>query len=227
MDMEKSVLIIEDDIEQGTLLASFLENRNYQVLHVKTGKDALATEGPFGFILLDLNLPDTDGISLFSPLKQKFPDSFIVMLTARKEEVDRILGLEIGADDYLSKPYSLRELEARLRTILRRQVRTPKSPQTNQNRLLLHPETCRASLKDASIEFTAQEFRVIQLLYSQPRRIFSREQIMANCWGQDVYVTDRVVDAMIARIRKKLKATFSESFIFTKHGLGYGFDETP
>jgi DNA-binding response OmpR family regulator len=224
MEKKSNVLIIEDDMEQGVLLASFLRSRNYEVTHVTNGEDALDEDGVFQFILLDLNLPDTDGISLFLPLKQKMPQAFIVMLTARKEEVDRVLGLEVGADDYITKPYSLRELEARLRAILRRHA-APQVDEEKKAGLQLHPDICKVSLDGKHMELTTQEFKVLQLLYRRPQRIFSRDQIINHCWGEDVFVTDRVVDAMIARIRKKLKNAYSESFIFTKHGLGYGFDQ--
>jgi len=224
MDVNKHVLIIEDDVEQAKLLASFLRQRGYQVTHAELGKPALEIKRDFQFILLDLNLPDTDGISLFRPLKDLHPAAYIIMLTARKEEVDRVLGLEVGADDYITKPYSLRELEARLRAIQRRDNRAQIHAE-GTSRLNLDLDTCQASLDGHRIEFTAQEFKVLFQLFQRPKRIFTRDQIIQTCWGEDVYVTDRVVDAMIARIRKKLKSAFGKPYIFTKHGLGYGFDD--
>jgi DNA-binding response OmpR family regulator len=225
---EKKVLLVEDDLEQGALLKNFLTTRQYDVTWVETAGAAMAHSQYPQFILLDLNLPDGDGISLFPLLKQKFPDSFLLMLTARKEEVDRILGLEIGADDYVTKPYSLRELEVRLRALIRRKRSIgPIIENESTPGFFLQENTCKAVNGVIQVEFTAQEFRVLTMLAKHPKRIFSREQLIDACWGNGIFVTDRVVDAMVARIRKKLKKSFGAPFIFTKHGLGYGFDPSP
>ncbi|MCB1041423.1 MAG: response regulator transcription factor [Acidobacteria bacterium] len=217
------VLIIEDDWSQSNLLAAFLETRQYQVHQVPTAKEALDCDFAPHFILLDLNLPDIDGLRLSPLLRERFPSAFIVMLTARQEEIDRIVGLESGADDYITKPYSLREVDARMRAIIRRHQRTHEKSR-NQGGLTLEPDRCCAHYHGKQTEFTAQEFRVLETLVHAPRRILSRNQLMDQAWDEGLFITDRAVDAMVARIRKKLRHAFDREFLFTKHGLGYGYD---
>ena len=229
----KQVLLVEDDREQSALLTGFLTSRNYRVSQAYTGAQALSVEASGDrpdFILLDLNLPDADGVSLCPQLKARFPQAFVVMLTARKEEMDRIIGLEVGADDYVVKPYSLRELETRMRAILRRHPPRSTAAETAEpedrwvrGNFSLDKGTCTVSFDGTTIPLTAQELRVLSWLVRHPGRIFSRDRIIEACWDEDIHVTDRVVDAMVARIRKKLKKSFGRPFIFTKHGMGYGW----
>lgn len=172
-----------------------------------------------------MNLPDRDGIQLCGDLRVAYPGAFIMMLTARKEEMDRIIGLEVGADDYVTKPYSLREVEARIRAIIRRHQPPPNTAQqTNPTQGLQMDEgRCAARFEGKSVELTAQEFRVLNQMVRYPERIFSRNQLINSAWDEGIFVTDRVVDAMVARLRKKLRKHFGYEFIFTKHGLGYGY----
>ena len=223
--MEKpGVLIVEDDLNQAELLRDFLQNRGYRVTLVPNGEDALRQAETQEFVLLDLNLPDGDGLDFCEPMRQLFPQTFILMLTARKEEVDRVLGLDIGADDYLTKPYSLREVEARMRALQRRrQTPAPETQVLPKQVLWLDSPACQARFLHQKVALTAREFRVLDWLVKRPGRIFTRDQILEACWDDELDVSDRAVDALVARIRRKLKGGFGNAFIFTKHGLGYGF----
>lgn len=214
------VLVVEDDVNQAEVLVDHLRQRGHQVQHVTHGYQAMAMEIVPDFILLDLNLPDMEGIQLCGQLKTKHPNAFVVMLTARKEEIDRILGLEIGADDYVTKPYSLREVEARMKAIKRRNQKQQGLAGVG---LSMDDARCLVSYKGNYLSLTAQEFNLLALLVKAPERIFSRNQLIDLVWDEGIHVTDRVVDAMVARIRKKLRKSFGSDFIFTKHGLGYGY----
>jgi len=226
MAAEALVLIVEDDTDQADLLGDFLENKGYRVATATRGEHALSLAEPPDFILLDLNLPDGDGMDFCSPLRQRFPRAFIMMLTARKEEVDRVLGLDTGADDYLTKPYSLREVAARMRALQRRRQTMAAGKEVRSRRVLwLDSTTCEACFQDQRASLTAREFRVLAWFVKHPGRIFTRDALLQACWDDDLQVTDRVVDAMVARIRRKLKQAFDSGFIFTKHGLGYGFHQ--
>lgn len=215
------ILLIEDDVEQAELLADFLGGRNYQVTVCHEGEPALAVDEAPHFILLDLNLPDIEGVELCPRLRTHFPSAFIIMLTARSDEVDRIVGLEVGADDYVTKPYSLREVEARIRAIWRRRAPVGE-PGTG---LQLSEAECSVSLGNKSLELTTREYKLLETLSKKPGRIFSREQLIDICWD-DLYVSDRSVDAMVARLRKKLSDSFGKKYIATKHGLGYVFQDS-
>lgn len=218
------VLIVEDDPSQAQLLTTFLAARNHQITCVHAAKPALEVQQQPDFILLDLNLPDIEGIRLCPMLRDRFPAAFIIMLTARQEEIDRIIGLESGADDYITKPYSLREVDARMRAIQRRHQRDASQARTPHVGLRLTPSRCRAVYDGREVEFTAQEFRVLEVMVSSPKRIWTRHQLIQQAWEEGLYITDRVVDAMVARIRKKLRSAFQQEFLFTKHGMGYGYD---
>ena len=214
------ILVVEDDVNQAEILVDHLVQRGHKVQHVTQGSEALLYELVPDFILLDLNLPDMEGIQLCGQLKNKFPAAFVMMLTARKEEIDRILGLEIGADDYVTKPYSLREVEARMKAIKRRNQRQSNPPGKG---LQVDESRCLVSFNGGQLSLTTQEFSLLALLVKSPERIFSRNQLIDLVWEDGVHVTDRVVDAMVARIRKKLRHQFGSDFIFTKHGMGYGY----
>lgn len=230
----RTLLLVEDDREQAELLSQFLQTRGYRVLTAVDGAAARAVGEPLDCVLLDLNLPDCEGLDLCAHFKALHPQAGLLMLTARREEMDRIIGLEIGADDYVVKPYSLRELEARIRAVWRR--RQPASPPdaavgapdeagrqslSGRGKLVLEPEQCRVRLDQLRVELTAREMALLQFFLRAPERIFTRDQLIEAAWG-GVFVTDRVVDAMVARLRRKLRKTFGAEYIFTKHGLGYG-----
>ncbi len=193
----------------------------------KEGLEALRRNPP-DVLLLDVMLPDEDGFSLCRRLRadDRLKSLPVIFLTAKGEEVDRIVGLEIGADDYVVKPFSPRELVARVKAILRRQSRAaPERDETIEIRgLRLDPRTQDVLVRGQPVELSALEFKLLYFLASHPRQIFSREQLLDEVWGRDYSVTLRTVDVHIRRLREKIETQPDQlEFIGTVRGAGYRF----
>jgi DNA-binding response OmpR family regulator len=219
-------LIIEDDRNTAALIATYLEREGFSTQTVHDGAEALAMarhQLP-GFIILDVMLPQLDGWEICRELR-KLSDVPILMLTAREEEIDRVLGLSLGADDYVVKPFSPRELVERVKAILRRTRR-----QLQENHLLVHgalaldTEKRRVTLAGQPVELTGVEYKLLQALMRAPGRAFSRDDLLGHVYEHGESVVDRVVDVHIGHLRQKLADDpASPRFIETVRGFGYRF----
>jgi len=225
----KKTALIEDDADLFALLKYNLEKEGYQFVGLQTGKGALELcrrERP-DLIILDIMLPDSDGLDICRSIRStpELAHIPIIFLTARASESDRIVGLELGANDYLVKPFSVRELLARIKV----QFRAPPAPARvlKAGGLELDPVRCVVRRHGNSLSLTATEFRLLEFLMSRPGVVFSREQLLDSVWGHDRAVTDRTVDVYILRLRQKLEAgPANPTLIRSVRGFGYSFDES-
>ncbi|MCA0043805.1 phosphate regulon transcriptional regulator PhoB [Celeribacter litoreus] len=219
------VLVVEDEPAQREVLAYNLEAEGFAVSKAENGDDALlfVDEDQPDIIVLDWMLPGVSGIEICRRLKTR-PDTReipIIMLSARSEEVDRVRGLETGADDYVVKPYSVIELMARVRTQLRR-VRPAATGQVLEYEdIRLDSETHRVTRADASLKLGPTEFRLLSTFMEKPGRVWSREQLLDRVWGRDIYVDTRTVDVHIGRLRKALCQFGGNDPVRTVRGAGY------
>jgi DNA-binding response OmpR family regulator len=223
------VLIVEDDARTAQLIALYLERDGFATLTAGDGEQALqlARSRSPAFIILDLMLPRLDGWEVCRQIR-KFSEVPILMLTARGDEVDRVSGLMIGADDYLVKPFSPRELVARVKAILRRaQPREQESPkQISSGGLTLDIARHTVLLNGQPLSLTPSEFKLLKVLMSAPGRLFSREQLMDHLYPRREEVIDRVIDVHIGKLRQKLEKDPSDpKYILTVRGFGYKFAE--
>jgi DNA-binding response OmpR family regulator len=226
-----TILIVEDERNLCHLIRDNLQEQGYQVLHAFDGPSALtmAKDAVPDLVILDIMLPGIDGLEVCRRLRQ---DSIvpILMLTARAEEIDRVLGLELGADDYLTKPFSMRELKARVRALLRR-VEMMQTTDVSADQvvtsagLYLDPTSYETRLDDQAIDLTPKEFSLLYLLVRHPGRVFSRAYLLDEIWGYEAAAYDRTVDTHIYRLRQKL-GTESEiaQRIVAVRGIGYKFE---
>ena len=215
----KRILLIEDDPDISLIVETYLRQANYIVETANNGLDGLdkALSQEIDLIVLDLMLPKLDGSSLIKELR-KTHDTAVIMLTAKREEIDRINGLELGADDYLTKPFSPRELLARIKAILRRTATSEDITIANLN---LDLNTRLAIVDNNMLELTTLEFDLLFLLASNINKVFKRNELLDNVWGLDYLGVDRVVDVHIYNLRQKLKAANSKAAIKTIRKIGY------
>ena len=230
--MNSRILVVDDDVRLRELLQRYLCEQGYTVSTAADGAamdQALASQR-FDALVLDLMLPGEDGLSLCRRLQTTQPDLPIIMLTAKADEIDRIIGLEMGADDYLPKPFNPRELLARLRALLRRRVAPlPNAPVPDGETLIFGDFTLRLSSRellqaDRRLALTGGEFAILKVLITHPRRALTREQIMEMARGREHKAFDRAVDVQISRLRKLIEADPSQPrYIQTVRGHGYVF----
>lgn len=221
------IMIVEDEPKLGQLLVDYLQAAGYATRWLTNGNEVVPTvhQHPPALILLDLMLPGADGLTVCRELR-RFSDVPIVMVTAKIEEIDRLLGLEIGADDYICKPYSPREVVARVKTILRRckpqrelQVLDAESP------LIVDESRFQASWRSKLLDLTPAEFRLLKTLSHEPGKVFSREQLLNQLYDDYRVVTDRTIDSHIKNLRRKLEALDADqSFIRAVYGVGYRWE---
>lgn len=232
-------LIVEDDTHIRDLIALHLGLEGVETSAVGDGRAALDRLGAtaYDLVVLDLMLPGVDGIAIVRAIRRGGPnqDVPVLMLTARREESDKVLGLESGADDYLAKPFGMRELVARVRALLRRPrasqlaAAAAEATPTSDRPLHVHgievdPARRRVRVRGEEVELTAQEFRLLYLLASHPGIVFSREALLSRVWPDHTYVTLRSVDTLIKRLRRRIETTPAEpSLILTIWGSGYKF----
>lgn len=223
------ILIVEDDHNTSTLVKTYLEREGFSTIAAYDGEQALqlARSHKLGFVILDVMLPKVDGWEICRQLR-KVSDVPILMLTAREEEIDRILGLSLGADDYVVKPFSPRELVARVKAILRRTQPRP----AQENRVLSHgdlnldPEKCKVTLNGAPINLTTLEYKLLHTLMSSPGRVFSRNALLDHFYEHGETVIDRVIDVHVGKLRQKIETDpATPSFVLTVRGFGYRFVE--
>lgn len=225
--MSVRILTVEDDAAVRELLTMVLGRAGYEVDQAEDAEGArrvLREQRP-DLIVLDWMLPGMSGIELARSLKRdnQTRDIPIIMLTARDEEEDRVRGLEIGADDYLGKPFSPRELVARIKAILRRTAPTASEEVVEVEGLRLDPVSHRVTAHEQTLELGPTEFRLLHFFMTHPERVFSRGQLLDNVWGTNVYVEERTVDVHIRRLRQTLSPGGHERLIQTVRGAGYRF----
>jgi DNA-binding response OmpR family regulator len=230
------VLVVEDEAHIRELIQLHLGLEGLEIEAVGDGQQALvrANSQPFDLIILDLMLPGVDGISICRAVRREGPnqDVPILMLTARREESDKVLGLESGADDYLAKPFGIRELVARARALLRRPRRSQLQAEADASAagerpleihgLHIDPARRRVRANGEDIDLTAQEFRLLLVLASHPGIVFSREALLTRVWPDHTYVTERSVDSLVKRLRRRIeKDPADPKIILTVWGSGY------
>lgn len=230
------ILIIEDELEIGRLIQQSLEAEGFTCLTCRDGLNAMILfhDQQPDLIILDLMLPGLDGLEICARIRQKsgLKDPYILMLTARSEEIDRVIGLSTGADDYMVKPFSPRELVARVRALLRRSLRHNSHSQTYKSvhfSVDLERHIAARSLtpdNEENLDLTSLEFNLLATFLSYPGRVWSRAQLIDKLWGSDFFGDERVVDTHIARLRKKVEIDPSNpTFIKTVTGFGYKFED--
>jgi two-component system, OmpR family, alkaline phosphatase synthesis response regulator PhoP len=224
VEMAKKILVVDDEPQIVKVLKAYLEKAGYQVITASDGKTVLpifSREKP-DFLILDLNLPGMDGLDICKAIRRD-SNVPILMLTARVEEADRLIGLELGADDYVIKPFSPREVVARVKTILRRTVTEPvKSDVILVGDLVIDLERHTVNLAGNPVELTPTEFEILVTLARQPKRVFSRLQIMEQAQGDAFEGYERTIDAHIKNIRLKMEPNPKKPvYIQTVFGLGY------
>lgn len=224
----KKIVLIEDDSDLYALLKYNLEKEGFGLAGAQTGKGAIdlcRRERP-DLIILDIMLPDSDGLDICKGIRAH-PDLAhipVIFLTARASEADRIIGLELGANDYIVKPFFIRELIARVKTQFRGQAMPPKLIRSGA--IELDRSSCRVRLDGQEITLTATEFRLLDYLMSRPGVVFNREQLLDAVWGQDRAVTDRTVDVYILRLRHKVETDPANPLLIRSvRGFGYSFNE--
>ena len=228
--MEAKILIVEDERDIVELLRYNLRQENFKVDTVRNGADALqrAVDKPPDLILLDLMLPEVDGLIVCRLLKNdpRTKNIPIVMLTAKDEESDRVAGLELGADDYITKPFSPREVVLRINAVLRRLNASNQSEEENQietHGVIIDLNRHQVLTEKRAIDLTATEFKLITLFARSPGRVFSRDILMDAIWGQEYYGIDRTIDTHVSRLRHKLGNLGTQ--IETVYGVGYRLKE--
>jgi len=225
--LAQRILLVEDESAIREMLALSLQKSGFivdEAANVHQAKTAVFDKIP-DLILLDWMLPDVSGIEFARYLKQdtqlqKIP---IIMLTARSEEGDKIKGLEVGADDYITKPFSPRELIARVRAVLRRVMPESNGEQLVVNDLTLDPAEHRITISEKEVQMGPTEFRLLHFFMRHPERVYSRTQVLDQVWGHNVYIEERTVDVHIRRLRKALSTYNYEHLIQTVRGVGYRF----
>jgi DNA-binding response OmpR family regulator len=217
------VLLVEDEHKISAYVKRGLEESGYAVDAVFTGKDALAwaDSAPYDAIILDILLPEMDGLETCKELRDRGDRTPILMLTARDTIDDRVAGLDAGADDYLIKPFALKELLARLRALTRRGNDVPKSPILTVADLSLDPTTHHVIRGGKSIDLPAKEFAVLECLMRSPERVLTRTQIAEHVWSYDTFNQSNVVDVYIRNLRRKIDDDFEPKLLKTLRGVGY------
>ena len=225
--MSIRVLVVEDEAPIREMLCFMLEQKGFEPIEAADFSEAVAmVKEPYPeLILLDWMIPGGSGIQFIKLMKQEelTRNIPIVMLTARGEEEDKVRGLEVGADDYITKPFSPKELTARIKAVMRRSVPTATEDVIEVQGLKLDPVSHRVTANDVALDMGPTEFRLLHFFMTHPERVYSREQLLNNVWGTNVYVEDRTVDVHIRRLRKAMATSGHEVLIQTVRGAGYRF----
>jgi two-component system alkaline phosphatase synthesis response regulator PhoP len=233
--LSQKLLVVEDELSISTLLQFNLEQAGFQVVTAMDGKNGLekAEKEIPDLIILDLMLPEMDGLEVCKELRLRKLNIPILMLTAKDDEFDKVLGLELGADDYMTKPFSPREVVARVKAILRRTVISSETEQNkNESERLrigevdIYPENYEAYFKEQALELTPKEFELLVYLARNKGRVLSREQLLSAVWNYDFVGDTRIVDVHISHLREKIEMnTRKPIYIKTIRGLGYKLEE--
>ncbi|HUZ27980.1 MAG TPA: response regulator transcription factor [Solirubrobacteraceae bacterium] len=233
-DRSARILLVDDEQSIQTLLSYPLRKEGYQVVQATDGRQALERfeEQPFDLVVLDLMLPKVDGLEVCRQLRGRSSVP-IIMLTARSDEIDKVVGLELGADDYITKPFSLREFSSRIKAALRRaemsreaETSTDEAPlELHQLRLDFGKRSMRVRGDD--VELTFVEFEILAALAHAPGRVFTRDMLLAKIWGDSAYRDPRTIDVHIRHLREKIEQDPKDpEYLFTVRGVGYRFRDT-
>ncbi|MHB1391387.1 MAG: winged helix-turn-helix domain-containing protein [Thermoleophilia bacterium] len=222
MNSDQKILVVDDEASVRQLVVSYLEKEGFDVLQAADGTTAIKLarlERP-ALVVLDLMLPGTDGLEVCRILRAE-SDIFVLMLSARAEETDKLVGLGLGADDYLTKPFSPRELVARVKAILRR-GQSPTAEILRAGDIAIDHGRHTASVRGAVLDLTAREFEILDALAARPGMVFTREQLLEHVWGYNYFGDPRVVDVHVAKLRKKIEEdSANPRYIKTVRGIGY------
>ena len=229
----KRVLVIEDDDDIAELTSIHLQDLGCEVTSAQTGDNGyqMAIQQPFDLIVLDIMLPGMDGLEVCRKLRAAEISSPILMLTAKSEEIDKVLGLETGADDYLTKPFSIREFVARVKAIFRRSNLNAAPPDSQPSTikiedLVIDQQKRKIMVKGNRVELTPKEYDLLQLLISHPGKSYSREDLLNIIWGYEFSGYEHTVNSHINRLRSKIEPDFSKpKYILTTWGVGYRFND--
>lgn len=226
----KTILVVEDEASIAEVVTLYLKRAGYTVQTASDGRKAMNVfeRGQIDFVILDLMLPEVDGLALTRWLRDR-SDVPIIMLTARREEADRIAGLESGADDYVVKPFSPQELVSRVRAVMRRlgreQTEVGNERSLSFENLSIDPRSRTVKVKDAEVELTAKEFDMLYLLARHPKQVFTREQLLERVWGGSQYIDPGTVTVHVRRLREKIEDDASKpARLLTVWGVGYKFE---
>ncbi len=235
MEKESTVLIVEDDQKIAELVEIHLNDMGYELDHATDGESglALALQHDYALIILDLMLPKLDGMEVCKQIRAEKKYTPILMLTAKSEELDKVLGLELGADDYLTKPFSIRELIARIKAIFRRVEVDKQEPEFSEKvksfelgDLKINLEKRRVFLEGEPLELTAKEFELLALFAQNPGRTYSRQELLDIVWGYQFIGYEHTVNSHINRLRNKIEEdTSNPTYVQTVWGVGYRFAE--
>ena len=219
------ILVIEDDEGIQDMLSFSLEPDGFKVHSAYTAKQGweIIENKQIDLVLLDWMLPDRSGMDLLHRIRKYHSQLPVIMITARAEEEDRVLGLDVGADDYITKPFSVRELKSRIHAVLRRTM--PDEQPIQIGDLYLDPVSQRVRVKEQELTLPPTEFRLLHYFMCHTDRVFTRGQLLDQAWGAQVYVEERTVDVHIRRLRKNLEPFNLDSLIQTVHGRGYRFSK--
>jgi len=223
--MAKKILVVDDDPHIREVVMFALEKAGMKVLQAADGREALkeAETGTPDLIVLDISMPELDGLEVCRQLR-KSDDTPILFLSSRDEEIDRIIGLELGGDDYVTKPFSPRELVARINAILKRKAPAPagaKQKNIVHGNISIDTASYTATCMGKTVPLTATEFMLLLALVRHPGKVFTRDELMDNAYAGNITVSDRTIDSHIRRIRSKFAACGLEEVIVTNHGIGY------
>ena len=228
-DRPARILLVDDEEPIQTLLSFPLQRDGYEVVAVSDGREALERFGEqsFDLVVLDVMLPNMDGLEVCRRLRARSPVP-IIMLTAKSEEIDKVLGLELGADDYITKPFSMREFRSRVKAALRRASMAGAEANGEQpvevRELRIDPAKRSVTLRGEAVSTTFVEFEILSALAASPGRVFTRDMLLSRVWGDSAYRDPRTVDVHIRHLREKLEADAKEpDYIFTVRGVGYRF----
>ena len=228
--MARRIAIVEDEAELASLIEYNLSRHGYEAQVLSGGKGTFQTleQSRPDLILLDIMLPETDGFELCRQIRQSpvLARTPVLFLTARSDEVDRVLGLEIGGDDYMTKPFSPRELIARVKAHLRREQMAAEAPVMELGPFRLDRTARRVFLSGRELDLTSTEFNLLEFFLTHPDRAFSRDQLLESVWGRQHHVTPRTVDVHIRRLREQIEEQPDDPrFLTTVRGFGYRFEE--
>lgn len=228
--MPPSLLIVEDDDTIRDTIREALFIEGFEVAACADGQEAMdliqqRKQDPYALIVLDLMLPGMSGLDLCRRMRATGDQTPILVVSARDHEMDRVLGLEVGADDYLVKPFGMRELVARARALMRRSTtQASRSQVLSHGTLRLYPEECRVTRDGQEVNLSPKEYRLLELFMQHPRRVWSRDKLLEQIWGHDYFGDSKTVDVHIRWLREKLEENPSEpAFLQTVRGFGYRF----
>lgn len=224
-DKAAKILIVEDEHRIAEILMDYLRQDGYEPVHIDKGIGVVAEvrKSPPDLILLDLMLPGVDGLEICREIR-KFSEIPIIVVSARVDELDRLLGLGLGADDYICKPFSPREVVARVKTVLRRAGHSG-AKDTGPKLFHVDEEKARITVNGVVLDLTGTEFRLLKLLLSRPGRVYSRSQLLEQCYQQEQQVYDRVIDSHIKNLRKKISRILpGQELIHAVYGVGYRYE---